>query len=153
FDTRLLRAYTRFCCSPHSSPPTLHSFPTRRSSDLDAVTSVGYLDGGPDVVARSMHLQYASAFHGIACIEKQVQKHLLKPARIPLDGSQIRVQIGAGLNAGLLQLVLDERKRFLDDAVEVHRSELGGRSSREVQKSVDNLARPKRLLGDLFEHA
>src|SRR5207244_12779906 len=83
FDTRLLRAYTRFCCSPHSSPPTLHSFPTRRSSDLDAVTSVGYLDGGPDVVARSMHLQYASAFHGIACIEKQVQKHLLKPARIP----------------------------------------------------------------------
>ena len=50
-----------------------------------------------------------------------------------------------------LQLMLQQRKRFLDHLVQVHFAERGGGSAREIQQRIDDLAGAEGLLGDLVE--
>ncbi len=50
----------------------------------------------------------------------------------------------ADFHAGFLDLMLDQRQRLLDDPVEIHLAEVGGRGAREVQQAVDDFARAER---------
>ena len=72
---------------------------------------------------------------------------------LPCTGGRSGIEVGLHLDAGLLQLVLQQRERLLDHAVQVDVAEGGGGGAREVQQRIDDLAGAEGLLGDLVEDA
>src|ERR1700730_11585385 len=70
-----------------------------------------------------------------------------------MDWRKRTLEPGADFEARFLHLVLDQRERLLNHAVQIDGTELGARRSREVQQAVDDFAGPKSLFGDFLEHA
>src|SRR5271157_2875799 len=95
--------------------------------------------------------QRATRWHGVFRVEKQVQKHLLQLARVAVDGWQPRLQVRLHLDARGLELVIEQRQRVLDHAVQIDVSKFGARGAREVQQTVDNLGGAEGLARDLLQ--
>src|ERR1035441_1706648 len=61
------------------------------------------------------------------------------------------MQVRNYLDARGLELVLQQRKRVVDDAIQIHVVELGARRAREVQQAVDDLGGAESLPRDLVQ--
>src|ERR1017187_6064376 len=72
----------------------------------DPMARIGHFHLHAGSVPPGAHFQGASARHGVAGIEEEVQEYLLQFAGVAVDGRQAGIQVALDLNSGLLQLVL-----------------------------------------------
>jgi hypothetical protein len=70
-----------------------------------------------------------------------------------MDQRKLGGEITFDLDACGLELMFEQRKRVVNDLVEIDLRELGAARAREVQQIVNDLGRTESLLGDLFQQA
>src|SRR3974390_674047 len=116
----------------------------------DAATSVGHGDAHVVSVA-GRDGKCSAGRHSVFGIQEKIEEHLLQLAGVAEDWRQAGMQLGHHLNARRLELVLQQRERVLDYAVQVHVVEVRARGAGEVQQAVDNLRGAEGLPGDLFQ--
>src|SRR5271169_4448724 len=116
----------------------------------DAAAGVRHRDADVVPVARGDG-ERASRGHGVFRVEEQVQEDLLQLSGVAEDRRQVRMQLRHNFDAGGFELVLQQRQRVLNNAIQVDVVELGTRSPREVQQAVDDLRSAERLSRDLVQ--
>jgi hypothetical protein len=117
----------------------------------DAVAGVLHLDDHGVLVGARHQREPAAARHRVARVQDQVEEDLLDPVLVAADLRQLRRQLLAHLDPGLLELVLHQREHVEHGLVQVERLHLGAARAREVEQVVDDLGRAEGLLLDLLE--
>src|SRR5882724_1090841 len=75
-----------------------------------AVAGVDDFHARAAVFGRCRHFEHAAGLHGVAGVQKQVEKHLLQLARVTVNRRKRGVEMRADLDAGFLDLMLHERQ-------------------------------------------
>src|SRR5271157_2886231 len=106
----------------------------------DAMSRIGHFGPGSRAFRPGAHFQRSAGRHGVAGIQEEVEKHLLKLAGVAVHGPKAGVEIGLDLDSRLLKLVLQQRERLLNHAVQVYVGQRSRRGSGKVEQRIDDLA-------------
>src|SRR5215475_7310734 len=91
------------------------------------------------------------AGHGLDRIRDQVHKHLLQLNPIPQDAQPPRTSLRFDRYPVALQIVLQQRKRFVDQGVDVERNSDPGILPEGRPDALDHCSCPMAIRGDLLE--
>ena len=83
-------------------------------------------DADADKIAvQGGHAQHAAAIHCVLGVQEQIQEDLLQASGVALDKGQVFVQFRLDLDAGYLELMLEQRESVTDYLVQADLGELG----------------------------
>src|SRR5713226_5789859 len=117
----------------------------------NAGAGVGDFDFDAAVVSGGAHFQHSASGHGVASIQEQIEKYLLKFIGRSTHRGQRLAQLLDDEDVRSLQRMRDQRQRLLDHAIYVNVGKFGDPGAREIQQVVDDFAGAKRLLHNFLD--
>src|SRR5579885_2881676 len=119
----------------------------------DSGSRIGNFDFDGAVVRGGANLDHAAAGHGIAGVEQQIEKHLLKLVGGAAHAWQTFSELFYDLNARSSQRMHHKRKRLFQDTIDVHIGCFGDSRAGEVEQVVDDFAGAEGLFDDFVDDA
>src|SRR4030095_910438 len=96
---------------------------------------------------RRTNTQHPAFRHCVGGIEEEVQEHLLQFPSVSSHHRCFREQVRSNLYLRGLEGMFQQRKRFVDDLMNIHSRELSRIHPRETQETVHDFCCSKRLRG------
>src|SRR5215831_10004116 len=85
----------------------------------DSCAAIRYLDFDLRIDRFCTDPQLAAFRHRIACIQEQIQEHLLQLSGIPDSNGAFREKLSINMNPGRLELMLQQRQGVGDDLMDI----------------------------------
>src|SRR5882762_4628511 len=118
----------------------------------NARAGINHFDLDAAVMGGGAYFQHATGRHGVASVQEQIKKDLLKLIGGAAHGRKRLAQLFDNVNLRSFERVGDQRKGFFDYAIDVDISEFSGAGARKIQKIVDDFAGAEGLLHNLVDN-
>src|SRR5579883_84635 len=119
----------------------------------DSRSGIGDLDLDAAVVRGGANFEHAAAGHGVAGVEEQIEKDLLKLVGGAAHARQAFRQLLYDLNLRSSERMDHQGERLFQDAVDIHIGCLGDSGAGEIEEVIDDFAGAKGLFDDFVDDA